>query len=513
MPSFNGGHFDAGRGGERIRLPASIADVLRPALAERPDAPALEAASGSWTYRELDEQARTAAGALWALGVRPGDRVAACLPNDLGIVAAFHGAQRIGAVWAGIGEALAAAEQRALHDLIEPRVLLAGPRCLVDSPARVDSTRWAAARAAAAEVPELAPDLDAPAGIAFTSGTSGRSKAIVHSQRNLLLPGAVLVATRGWGPGLRKGDSFPLTVLNLMVLSTLLTAQAGGCAVIMDRRDCAGVAEWIGTRRVTVWNGAPAQLHDLAARPELRLDTLREVWSGGSDTPDALCSAFAAAHGLVPRATYGLTEAPTVVAIDPPGAERRARASGRVLPHYDVAAYDEAGNRLAPGELGELRLAGRSGGPWSGLWRPLLGYWDNGGVRPAADGPVATGDIGTVDADGWLTVLDRKKMVIIRGGANVYPLEVERVLATHPAVGRAAVCGIPHERLGQQVAAVIETAGAPVDFPALAEHCRRELAGYKVPEVWAAVDALPVNAMGKVVRTELPSLLAPGNPG
>jgi O-succinylbenzoic acid--CoA ligase len=151
-------------------------------------------------------------------------------------------------------------------------------------------------------------------------------------------------------------------------------------------------------------------------------------------------------------------------------------------------------------------------GPWAGLWRPMLGYWSGGEVQPAPDGPIATGDIGTVDVDGWLTVLDRKKMVILRGGANIYPLEVERVLAAHPAVGRAAVCGVPHDRLGQQVAAVIEPNGRTVDFAELAEFCRRELAGYKVPEVWAAVDALPLNAMGKVVRTELAGLLARRDP-
>nr|WP_280402229.1 class I adenylate-forming enzyme family protein [Nocardia carnea] len=487
-------------------MPASSADMPRPALPANPDAPAIYAAAGICTNRQLDEQAGAAAAALWSLGVRPGDRVAACLPNDLDIVAAFHGAQRIGAIWAGIGEAMAAAEQQYLHDLIEPKVVLAGPRCQVGSPARIDAAQWSAARDAPA-APQVATDLDAAAGIAFTSGTSGRPKAVVHSQRTMLLPGAALVATRGWGPDLRKGDSFPLTILNMIILSTLLTAQAGGCAVIMDRRDAAGVAEWITTREVTVWNGAPAQLFDLAARPELDLGSLREVWSGGSDTPDNLREAFAAAHGLVPRVTYGLSEAPTVVSIDPPGAQWRPRTSGRVLPHYDVAAYDDAGNRLAPGETGELRLAGQSTGPWAGLWRPLLGHWADGGVRPLPEGPVATGDIGTVDEAGWLTLLDRKKMVIIRGGANIYPLEVERVLDTHPAVGKAAVCGIPHERLGQQVAAVIETNGAQVDFTELAEYCRSELAGYKVPEVWAAVESLPTNAMGKVVRTELPGII------
>ncbi|MGV9675977.1 class I adenylate-forming enzyme family protein [Nocardia sp. NPDC003482] len=481
----------------------TIAGVLG---AADPNAVALEAASGAWTYAELDAHADRAAGALWALGVRPGDRVAACLPNDLDIVAAFHGTQRIGAVWAGIGEALTAAEQRDLHDLCDPAVVLAGPRCLLDTPARIDPDHWTALLARAERAPAVDQDPDAPAGIAFTSGTSGRPKAVVHSQRNLLLPGAVLVATRGWGPELRKGDSFPLTILNLMVLSTLLTAQAGGRAVIMDRRDADGVADWIGEHRVTVWNGAPAQLYDLARRPNADLRSLHEVWSGGGDTPDPVRRAFATAHGLVPRVTYGLTEAPTVVSIDPVNGDWRSGTSGRVLPQYDVAAYDDAGNRLPPGESGELRLAASTTGPWAGRWRPLLGYREPDGIRPPEPGPLATGDIGTVDAEGWLSVLDRKKMVIIRGGANVYPLEVERVIATHPDVTKVAVCAVPDERLGQRVAAVIETDSPTVDLASLTALCRRELAGYKVPEIWSRVDALPVNAMGKVERTRLADL-------
>ena len=492
-------------------MTGTIAHVLDAALASRPDAVAVEAASGAWSHAELDDRARRAAGALWSLGVRPGDRVAACLPNDLDIVAAFHGAQRIGAVWAGIGEALSAAEQRDLHDLVDPAAVLAGPRCRLGPPGRIDPGRWAELLARDETAPRLDLGIDAPAGIAFTSGTSGRPKAVVHSQRNLLLPGAVLVAARRWGPDLRKGDSFPLTILNLMVLSTLLTAQAGGCSVIMDRRDAGGVADWISARRVTVWNGAPAQLHDLAARPHLDLGSLREVWSGGSDTPDAVRRAFAGAHGPVPRATYGLTEAPTVVSIDPPGGAWRPGTSGRVLPHLDVAAYDDEGRRLPAGDLGELRLSGSAGGPWAGAWTPMLGFWEDGRVRPPAPGPIATGDIGTVDGDGWLTVLDRKKLVIVRGGANVYPLEVERVIAAHPDVARVAVCGVPDERLGQRVAAVVESAGPALDFAALAGLCRRELAGYKVPELWSQVAALPVNAMGKVQRAGLPELVRKSN--
>ncbi|PKV82197.1 class I adenylate-forming enzyme family protein [Nocardia fluminea] len=490
------------------RTTGTIAAVLDAALRSRPDAAAVEAVSGIWTYAELDDRAERAAGALWSLGVRPGDRVAACLPNDLDIVAAFHGAQRIGAIWAGIGEALTTSEQRYLDDLCAPMVVLAGAQCRVTSSACVDSGRWAELMTTGAVAPPVETEVDAPAAIAFTSGTSGQPKAVVHSQRNLLLPGAALVATRGWGPELRKGDSFPLTILNLMVLSTLLTAQAGGCAVVMNRRDVDGVAEWIAARRITVWNGAPAQLYDLARRPDLDLSSLTEVWSGGGDTPESLRQAFRAAHGLLPRVTYGLTEAPTVVSIDPPRTAPRPGTCGQVLPQYTVAAYDDDGHMLPAGELGELHLSGTTTGPWAGRWQPMLGYWEPEGLRAPEPGPIPTGDIGTVDADGWLTVLDRKKLVIVRGGANVYPLEVERVIATHPAVAKVAVCGIADDRLGHRVAAVVESGGAAVDVAELTALCRRELSPYKVPEIWSVVDALPVNAMGKVERMKLPALAA-----
>lgn len=106
-----------------------------------------------------------------------------------------------------------------------------------------------------------------------------------------------------------------------------------------------------------------------------------------------------------------------------------------------------------------MRLSGATTGPWADRWRPMLGFRERGGVRPPEPGPVPTGDVGTVDGEGWLTVLDRKKLVIIRGGANVYPLEVERVIATHPDVAAVAVCAVPDDRLGQRVAAVVRSAG------------------------------------------------------
>jgi long-chain acyl-CoA synthetase len=363
----------------------------------------------------------------------------------------------------------------------------------------VDGDEWRAALDAARDGP-VGVDVDpsAPAGIAYTSGTTGHPKGAVHSQHNLLTPGAVLVETRGYGPDLRKGDCFPFTVLNMAVLTTLLVSQAGGCSIVMDRIDAEGVAEWIRRERVTTWNGPPALLLDLATSDAVAaadLASLTEVWTGGADCPEVIRGRFAAKFGLPVVATYGLSEAPTVVAIDPPGGAHVAGASGRPLPHLDVRIVD-----------GEVCVAPAAG---DGRYRTMLGYWGRpeATAETLAGGMLHTGDLGEVVDDGYLRIRDRKSLLIVRGGANVYPAEVERVLLEAPGVAAGAVLGVPDERLGERVVAVVEAAGPALDEVAVREHCLAHLARYKVPERFVAVDALPRNAMGKVVRARLPELL------
>jgi long-chain acyl-CoA synthetase len=342
----------------------------------------------------------------------------------------------------------------------------------------------------------------APAGIAYTSGTTGRPKGAVHSQHNLLVPGAVLTETRGYGPELRKGDCFPFTVLNMAVLTTLLVSQAGGTSIVMDRIDAEGVAEWIRDERVTTWNGPPALLHSLATMDSVTpedLASLREVWTGGADCPEAIRTAFERKFGLPVLATYGLSEAPTVVAIDPPDGRHVPGASGRPLPHLQVRIESDTGEVCVSAAPGDDR------------YRPMLGYWNrpDASAETLAGGELHTGDIGFLDDEGYLHLRDRKSLVIIRGGANVYPAEVERVLLDAPGVAAGAVFGVADERLGERVVAVVETeGGAPLDEEAVRAHCLANLARYKVPERVVAVATLPRNAMGKVVRTELPDLLS-----
>jgi acyl-CoA synthetase (AMP-forming)/AMP-acid ligase II len=500
----------------------TITTALDYVLEADPQRLALVGPSRSLSYAELDAAANAAAAAFREMGVAPGDRVAASLPNDVDIVVAFHGAMRLGAVWVGVNRALAATEKEGLLDAATPAVFLADPRTAGAHEARWRVVRvdpsdprsdWSSALAATADASRLAaPDPDDPAAIAFTSGTTGLPKGIIHSQRNLLLPAASLAVSRHYDTTLRKGDCLPLTILNLQVLTTLLTSAAGGCCVLTDRRDARGVAEWLATQAVTVWNGVPALIYSMVHDPDLdpRLfGSLQEVWTGGAACPGDLFEAFRSRFGVPLRQSYGLTEAPTVVTIEPAGSGHVDESSGVALPHLDVAICDDDGNELPAGQVGEIVVRAARRGPWAGEYTPMLGYWQDATVERFEGRDLRTGDLGLLDDAGNLLVRERKKLVIIRGGANVYPAEIERVLERVPGVRASAVIGIPDPRLGQRVVAAIEPdPGSAVSSDDVLQRCRGELARYKVPERIVVVETLPRNAMGKVQREPLAALFA-----
>jgi len=491
-----------------VSLPHTIAEVFAPLVASDPDREALVTPSGRWSYGELDRLCDRAAHALAALGVRAGDRVAGALPNDLDVILAFHGAMRIGAVWVGINRALAQPEKQYLLDDSGTSLVLCdgATAAQITGPHVVrvegDAGEWPDALAAVPDDPfPSSVDPSVAAGIAYTSGTTGYPKGAVHSQYNLLVPGAVIVAERGFGPDLRKGDFLALTILNMQVLTTLLTAQAGGCCLIFDRSDAASIAAWIRKERVTVWNGPPALIYSLAHSDDIApddLDSLDEVWYGGGDCPEPVRAVFERKFGKPALGCYGLSEAPTVVTIDPVDGRHPFGASGQALPHLAVHIVDD-----------EICVGPVTSGEWSGVYRTMLRYWDRPEATAEAlrDGLLHTGDLGFVDDDGFLHVRDRKSLLIIRGGANVYPAEIERVLHELPDVEACAVVGLPDERLGERVAVAVQLhEGATIGEEELRQHCLAELARYKVPDRWLFVDDFSRNSMGKIQRRDLPAL-------
>jgi acyl-CoA synthetase (AMP-forming)/AMP-acid ligase II len=239
---------------------------------------------------------------------------------------------------------------------------------------------------------------------------------------------------------------------------------------------------------------------------EADLASLTTPGVGGADCPDVFRDLYRARYGTEVTVGYGLTEAPTAVTMSDPAAPPVPGGAGTALPHVRIVIVDDADREVPAGEVGEICVAPRTDGPWAGVYTPMLGYWNQPEATAAAlrGGMLHTGDLGCVDAQGELFVRDRRHDLVIRGGANVYPAEVERVLHGDPRVAACAVVGRPDPRLGERVVAFVEPApGAMLTTDELADRCRAELAAYKVPEEWHVVEAMPRNAMNKILKREL----------
>lgn len=508
------------------RGPGTIDRLLDPLLERAPNLLALVGRHSRYTVAELDQAADRAANALSALGVGEGDRIAASLPNGADIVVAFLGAMRVGAIWVGINRALAGPEKAFMLRDAAVSVFVGDPEMVeqvdgarheltalresvtVDPAAPTDRWRELLGDALVVRTAAVIDPLT-PAAIAYTSGTTGFPKGAVHTHHNLLLPGAVNTARGTYADGGVLGVALPLTILNLLVLGPLVAYQGGLTLVAMDRIDAVGMAEWIRDERITTFSAVPAMVHDLLTSPAVTdemLTSLTGIGVGGADMPEAFRRLYEARFGLPVGTGYGLTEAPTAVTVEDVTQPLVPNSCGRALPQCEIVIVGPDDVELPPGEVGEVCVRASSEGEFADLYRPMLGYWN----RPEATaealrgGVLHTGDIGALDADGNLFIKDRKHDLIIRGGANVYPAEVERVLHDDARVAACAVVGAPDERLGQRVVAYVQlTEPGSATGDDLRELCRSQLARYKVPDVIEFVDAFDRTPMGKIRKTEL----------
>jgi long-chain acyl-CoA synthetase len=463
----------------------------------------------TWTFRDVGAVAAGSAWALERLGVGPGERVALLADGSPAYALSYLGIPAAGRVVVPVNTRSTHAELEAAMADCRPSLLITdrapdGLRGLAPCVASIDDVVLTMHRSAAPmEETTGRPSEDDPAAIFYTGGTTDRAKGVVMTHRNKLADALSLIA----GLGLTDEDSW-------LVMSPMFHAAGsfnvipclwvGATQVFLPRFDPATVLRAIEQHRTTITFGVPTMLHALVeAQEELSADvsSLRLLGHGGAPITEALARRVAATFPDTELCgMYGATEMAPMATIHR-HQERslgtpRGRSAGQPVLGVGVDVRDAGGRVLAPHERGEIVVRGPNVTP---------GYWNKPDVTAAVlrQGAYWSGDIGYVDDDGYLYVVDRSKDMIITGGENVYGAEVEDVLAAHPAVIEAAVIGLPDPRWGEIVAAVV-VLRHDVSIEELDAHCRRELANYKVPrrfELWD--QPLPRSAAGKLLKRQL----------
>jgi long-chain acyl-CoA synthetase len=514
----------------------TVADLVTRAAERAGDRTALLSGPTALSWAELDRLVDRAAGALRGLGLAPGDRVVLQLGNSVDFPALYFGALRAGlvAVPANTGytgpelaHLLQDSGARALvtssvHVIADAGALRTGEleHVLVAAPSGPDGTLPLPGLLADAapvpvdrHVPSSPEDL---AVLGYTSGTSGRPRGAMLTHRALLANLEQCAAL--WPAPVLPGDvvllAIPLFHAYGLNPGLGLLARAGATGVLVDHFDPAGTLELIARHRVTAVPAVPTMYVRWAAEPGVReaFAGVRLATSGAAPLPPATLLALAAA-GVPVYEGYGLTEAAPVLASTLVGGTPKPGSVGRAIPGVELRLAETTGAETEPepeGEPGpgELDLVGPDGGPGEILARgPNLfsGYWPDGADGPDADGWWATGDVAYADDEGDLHLVDRRTELILVSGFNVYPAEVEAVLAAHPGVAEAAVVGRLEPERGDEtvLAYVVPAPGAAPTQQELLDWAARSLARFKLPTAVEFVPELPHTATGKVIKSQL----------
>lgn len=530
----------------------TLPEMLAASVARFGKKTALEFFGAATTYRELGEQVARAAEGLRRLGVRAGDRVALVLPNSPQHVVGFYAALRLGAiviehnplytprelrhqfedhgarfaiVWDKLADTVAEfPSDLALEHIVSVDITAALPlaqRLALRLPvakaraARAQLTARPASRRPIAWKTLLThgslsrkhagPVLDDIALLQYTSGTTGSPKGAVLTHANLR---ANAMQGRAWVPGLRDGEETFYGVLPLfhaygLTLCLTFAMSIGAKLVLFPKYDLDLVVAASKKSPPTFLPAVPPiydQLARAAARGTIDLKSVRFAISGAMSLPVATVDRWEAATGGLLVEGYGMTESSPVALGNPIGPSRRPGTVGVPFPSTEIRVVDPDDPRvdLPLGEPGELLLRGP---------QVFQGYWNRPSDTAAtllAGGWLRTGDIASVSPDGFVTIVDRLKEIIITGGFNVSPSEVEDVLTSHPDIAGAAVVALPKSSGGEDVAAaIVLREGVQVEPEAIRDFCKQRLAAYKVPRRVVVVDDLPRSLIGKVQRREV----------
>jgi fatty-acyl-CoA synthase len=467
------------------------------------------------TYAELDDRCRRLATALRGLGVGRRDRVAYLGPNDPTLLETLFATTALGAIFVPLNWRLTAPELVYIAADCGATVLVhaAGLADTAKVVAADDATTFghtievgAVLEGLVASVPaqdlDQPVDLDDPALILYTSGTTGRPKGATLSHANVTWNCLnVLIDTdlQSDEVALVCAPLFHVAALNMISMPTFMK---GGTVVLMGQFDPDEVLDLIERRGVTVMFGVPSMLNAMSQVPAWQtadLSSLRRVLCGGAPVPLATIRTYLE-RDVVFLQGYGMTEtSPGALFLGAERAADKAGTAGVASFFTDVRVVRPNGDEVEPGEKGEVVIAGPN---------IMLGYWNPVTAAPEAISDVwfHSGDVAVVDDDGYVTIVDRLKDLVISGGENIYPAEVEDAIYSHPAVAECAVIGVADEKWGEVGLAVIvrrEDADATFDEQALLDHLGPRLARYKLPKSVVFTDALPRSGAGKVLKNQL----------
>jgi long-chain acyl-CoA synthetase len=499
---------------------ATIADIARVHAVERPDAIALVAGERAMTFAELDASSNRAAQALRAAGVGFGDRVAFVEKNGVEFFEILCGAAKLGAVMVPLNWRLTPSEMQHIINDADARVVVVGDEffghlaAIEDQLTRVEAMiaigahdRWPAyddwLAAHDTENPSVTTASDDVAFLMYTSGTTGVPKGVMLTNGNYLCK-ATGIAQR-WR---FDAESVNLAVMPMFHMAGSGWALVGLCegarTVVLRDVDPLAILDSVARHHITNMLLVPVVIQRLLATPgvdEVDFSSLRSIVYGASPiTDDVLMKALARFECDVSQ-VYGLTETTGSITQLDNHDPAHLRSCGKPYPWVQVRIVDDSGLDVPRGRIGEL---------WTRSAQNMRGYWNNPAATAAtvtADGWLKTGDAGYVDDEGYVYLQDRVKDMIVSGGENVYPTEVENVLMSHPDVADVAVIGVPHPTWGEAVKAVVvpvkNTAGSALTEAGLIAYARGRLAGFKLPKSVEFAETLPRNPSGKLLKRAL----------
>lgn len=499
----------------------NLGQILATTAARVPDKTAIIFKDQHTSYGEFDRRANQVANGLIALGIQPGDRVALFIHNLPLFMEAYYGILKAGAAVVPLNVLYKAGEvEYILRDSGAKAILTFGPfapvaisaasaspdmrEVIVAAPEDVPGAKaWRAVFGDAQETaPAVAVKDEDIAVIPYTSGTTGRPKGAILTHRNLV--GNCEQCSRVERIAPQEDDvvwiALPLFHIYAMNVAMNLSVAHGGTMLLIDRFEPVSSLEAAQKNRCTVIYGAPPMFVAWSQLPNIRdfdLSSVRYIASGAAALPVRIMELFEQVAGVPISEGYGLTEASPVVTSNAAGPLTKPGTVGVPIPGVEVKIIDPNGAEVSVGEMGELICRGDN---------IMAGYWNQptATAETLRDGWLYTGDLATRDADGYISIVDRKKDMIIVSGFNVYPREVEEVLFRHPAIAEAAVVQYPDPYQGESVMAVVVLKpGQTATEQEIIDYCRKEIAVFKCPRKVVFRDELPKNNTGKVLRREL----------